>query len=103
MSHLSAGLGRCTFVCIIKLKVFLFAWFRRSTTLPTVPAARHFLTSTQKLPETYGSEPPLMHPCTSLPSLAAPPGYRVVAFDVPFAGRPPFFSSGKRVGTRFPP
>ncbi len=52
--------------------------------------------SNQKTAGTYGFRTSLMHPVIvfAIPGLLS--GYRAMAFDVPFAGRPPFFIREKR-------
>jgi len=70
----------------------LFLW-------PTVPTAGYFLLAqkvTKKAPAPTDSGPPFMHPVIvfAIPGLLS--GYRVLAFDVPFAGRPLFFIQEKK-------
>ena len=52
--------------------------------------------SNQKTVGTYGFQASLMHPVIvfAIPGLLS--GYRAMAFEVPFAGRPPFFLLEKR-------
>ena len=64
--------------------------FRRRDYFWTAPKV------TKKALEPTDSRPPLMHPVTvfAIPGLLS--GNRALAFDVPSAGRPPFFILEKR-------